>query len=242
MAYLKRAGIIFDFDDTLVYSNEQFLLAEESFSARMAELGLYDANLLNAARAQDIANVRQAGYMATECFPLALAQTYESYCGKYGRAADEEEKQGLQELGWQIYKKPPRAMEGALELLRRLRSPEGGERFLVLFTQGEQHIQRQRLNLCGMADMFDAIRIVREKNDASLRALLREQRLEPVLSWYVGNSLRHDINPAIRAGLQAVHLNIRGWSYEDEEPCGFYHSISRLEQFAELLRREEIRR
>jgi putative hydrolase of the HAD superfamily len=242
MAGLKRAGIIFDFDDTLIYSHEQFLLAEEVFVTRMKELGLFDEDLLSAVRARDIANVRRAGYMAAECFPLALAQTYESYCGKYGRKLDVSEKLLLLQLGWQPYKSPPREMAGARKLLKYLRPPEGGKRPLILFTQGEQEIQQQRLNLCNMADMFDAIKVVREKNDAALRALLEEQQLEPALTWYVGNSLRADINPAIRAGLKAVHLITAGWSYEEAEPCGFYRSISHLEQFAALLQQEEVAR
>jgi putative hydrolase of the HAD superfamily len=260
VADLKRAGIIFDFDDTLVYSHEQFLLTEQAFLARMAELGLYDDDLLSAARARDIDNVRQAGYMAAECFPMALAQTYESYCGKYGCIPDDNETRQLLLLGWQPYTSLPRDVEGARELLRRLRAPrgakqmtvgakqmtegakqmtEGAKRLLILFTQGEQEIQQQRLSLCALDHMFDIIKIVRQKNDAALKALLQEHQLEPALTWTVGNSLRADINPAIRAGLNAVHLTTAGWSYEDEEPCGFYHSISHLRQFADLLRHEE---
>ncbi|MCL1905625.1 MAG: HAD family hydrolase [Clostridiales bacterium] len=242
MAGLKQGGIIFDFDDTLVYSHEQFLLAESSFAARMSELGLYDEALLPAARERDILNVRRVGYMAAECFPLALLQTYESYCGKYGRAPDANEMRLLLLLGWQPYVNPPREMEGGRELLEHLRSPEGGGRTLILFTQGEQEIQQQRLNLCNLAGMFDVVKVSREKNDAELMALLKEQNLEPAFTWYVGNSLLHDINPAIRAGLNAVHLITGGWSYEDEKPCGPYHSISNLGQFADILHKAEVAR
>jgi len=231
----KNAAIIFDFDDTLVYSHEQFLLTEQAFAARLAELGLYDEGLLPAARVADIANVRRAGYLAADCFPLALAQTYESYCGKYGRAVDEREIQRLLALGRQPYRNRPREMEGARELLEHLRSAQGGRRFLILFTQGEQEIQQQRIDSSGFSKMFDIIKIVREKNDAALQALLQEQSLNPSLSWYVGNSPLHDINPAIRAGLNAVHLNTGGWSYENEAPCGFYYAISKLEELKKLI-------
>jgi len=236
MAVVKRAGIIFDFDDTLVYSYEQFVWAEEFFVAHMTKLGLYDEELLITARERDIANVRQAGYMAVECFPLALIQTYKSYCYKYGRAPQANEIRLLLRLGYQPFTNPPREMEGARELLRYLRSPQGGAWPLILFTQGEQEIQQQRLNLSNLGDMFEVIKIVREKNDAELLALLKEQQLEAISSWYVGNGLKHDINPAIRAGLNAVHLLTGCWSYEDEKPGGAYHSISHLGQVADLLR------
>ena len=242
MAGLKRAGIIFDFDDTLVYTYEQYLLAEKAFTARMANLGLYDEDLLTAARERDICNVRQAGYMAANCFPLALTQTYESYCGKYDRAPDANEIRLLWQLGSQPNINPPRKMEGAKKLLIYLRSGMVGPRYLILFTQGEQEIQQHRLNLCGLAKMFDAIKIVQKKSDEELWSLLAEHQLEPAISWYVGNSLRDDINPAIRAGLNAVYLDKGGWIYEREEPCGFYHSISHLEQFAALLQHAEVAR
>jgi len=238
MAGLKRAGIIFDFDDTLVYSHEQFLLAEKSFVTRMQELKLYDDDLLTNLRERDIANVRQAGYLAAECFPLAFLQTYESYCGKYNRIPNAGEMRMLLLLGWQPYINPPREMEGARELLEHLRSHESGKLHLILYTQGEPKIQQQRLNICGFFHYFDAVKIVREKNDDELQVLLQEQPLEPALTWYVGNSMRADINPAIRAGLKAVHLAVNDWSYEEEEPCGFYHSISHLEEFAVLLKNE----
>lgn len=236
MANLKRAAIIFDFDDTLVYSHEQFLLAEQTFITRLCELDLYDDGLLAMMRENDIANVQRAGYLAAVCFPQSFVQTYESYCAIYGRTADEQEKSQLMEMGWRPYLDPPRAIEGARELLNHLRVNAGDAWRLILYTQGEQEIQQQRLNLSGMADMFDAIKIVKKKNDAELQALLEEQQLEPSLSWYVGNSLRSDINPAIRAGLNAAHLTLANcWSYEDEEPCGFYHIISNLGQFMDLL-------
>ena len=239
MAGLKRAGFIFDFDDTLVYSHEQFVLAEEAFVARMKVLGLYDEELLSAARARDISNVHKAGYMAAECFPLALVQTYESYCSKYNRPPDEYEKRLLFLLGQQPYTNRPRIMEGARDLLKHLRIKYGGNRLMILFTQGEQEIQEQRLIHSGFVNIFDVIKIVRQKNDAELQALLQEQQLEPALTWNVGNSLRADINPAIRAGLNAVHLTTAGWSYENEEPCGVFHSIGHLWQFVDLLLHRE---
>ena len=242
MAELKRAGMIFDFDDTLVYAHEQFQLAEKQFALHMLELGLYDEKLLNAARERDIANVRRAGYLATDCFPTALVETYESYCAKYRRQPDAAVKRQLLLLGYQPYINPPRPLEGAKELLRQLRLSGWSKRSLILFTQGEQKIQRRRLRLSGLRGMFGVIEIVREKNDAALQALLKKQRLEPSLSWYVGNSLRHDINPAIRAGLNAVHLNTAGWSYEDEEPGGFYHSISHLGQLTAILEQAGVAR
>lgn len=234
MASLKRAGIIFDFDDTLVYSHEIFLGVQQRFCERMQQLELYDEELLADVEARDIANVSEAGFMAAECFPIALGQTYEDYCVKYGRAAETKEKESLIQLGWQVYQQAPREMEGAQGLLAQLRQCGGGYR-LLLFTQGERQIQHQRIVRSGFGDCFDAVKIVRHKNTAALETLLAEQSLDPSLSWYVGNSLRADINPAIEAGLSAVHLDVQAWRYEHETPIGHYHSINKLEQFWDLL-------
>ncbi|MCL1975008.1 MAG: HAD family hydrolase [Firmicutes bacterium] len=240
MAELKRRGIIFDFDDTLVYFHEQFLLAEQAFIATMKELALYDDDLLISLGNQDIINIRKAGYLAAKCFPLAITQTYENYCRKYCRLPKAQELSMLSQLGWQPYLKQPREMEGAQQLIEHLRSLEYSDRLLILYTQGEAEIQQKRIVSCAFTSKFDIIKIVGEKNDANLQALLMDNNLQPSLTWYIGNSLRADINPAIRAGLKAVHIRKNGWSYEEEEPYGFYYSISHLDQFADLLKKEEV--
>ena len=232
---VKRAGIIFDFDDTLVYAHELFLAAQQEFCRHMQGMGIYDEKLMSVVEKLDIDNVRSVGYMAAECFPLALGQAYEVYCAKYGRTAKTDEKGFFIRLGWQPYELRPRVMEEAHTLLTDLMTQRYGNYRLLLFTQGDIKIQQKRVAESGLANYFHAIKIVPVKNAAALISLVEEQHIEPSLSWYVGNSLRNDINPAIEAGLHAVHFDIDAWSYEHEPPCGSYHTIGGLEEFAVLL-------
>lgn len=235
MESVKQPAIIFDFDDTLVSSHQLFVQAEQQFCQRMRELGLYDDDLLTYVQEQDIANVEALGYLAYDCFARALSQTYAAYCEKSGFSPLPKEQLRFEEMGHQPYLQRPAEMPGARELLERLQADYGGYRRL-LYTQGEKWLQQWRVNECGLAPYFHAVEIVRVKDTAALKKFLQEQQVEPKLSWYIGNSLRADINPAIAVGLGAVHLDINAWSYEHEEATGAYHTISELKQFIGLLR------
>ena len=39
-----------------------------------------------------------------------------------------------------------------------------------------------------------------------------------MISWSIGNSIKSDINPALRIGMKAILLQNITWGFEDEEP------------------------
>ncbi|HWI54677.1 MAG TPA: hypothetical protein VNT57_03220, partial [Desulfobacteria bacterium] len=79
----RRKGCILDFDDTLVETTIYFDKAKERFAEKMYLLGFPVEEALDILNHFDISNVLECGGFHKECFPKALVQTYEHYCGKH---------------------------------------------------------------------------------------------------------------------------------------------------------------
>lgn len=226
--------VIFDFDDTLVHTNDVYESVRKIFYEQMIKHGcsypqkmVYD--YLNEA---DIANVNATGHLAKECFPRAMRQTYEYFCRLDGKKADEKIGVMLEKIGWSVYDIKPQWVSDARETLTALQ----GKVKLILFTQGDTDIQKKRLDNQGVLQFFEGYRITPVKNTDAYRNLLKDFQINAADSWMVGNSIRADVNPAIKAGLQAAHYQMAGWEFEIAEPCGEYRIIHKLTEVLELIK------
>ena len=108
---------------------------------------------------------------------------------------------------------------------------------LILMTKGNQAEQADKLARSGLAPFFSGVEIVAEKDPATYRQVIAHHELAPQTSWMIGNSPKSDINPALAAGLHAVHLFHKDtWVLEHAEldaPGPGQHLIE-LESFAKL--------
>lgn len=212
-----KCGVLFDFDDTLVETTVHFNAAKEKFAGIMSYHGFPAAEALEVLNRNDIRNVKQCGGFFKECFPRALGETYEYYCNIFNREIDQALKREIEDLGWQVYEQPAEPVENAGEVLESLhrRYP------LYLATRGEPSVQKARLEQSGLGRWFKKIYVLSEKNCAAYRQIALEQRIKPQLSWVVGNSMKSDINPALRAGYKSIYIHHpHTWDYEDEDPIG----------------------
>jgi putative hydrolase of the HAD superfamily len=220
---VERA-VIFDFDDTLVYTNEIFDAAKSRFYALMRERNLFDKQLPQILNNIDIANVKRAGGLCRSCFPDALRQTYLYYCRLKLQPADEKIAAACADLGWQVYKTKPTLVPGAESLLQKLK----GHYRLYLMTQGDIDSQKQRMETSGLLAYFHDYKIVKAKNKLHFQQLIKDKNIDKKGSWSVGNSLRSDINPALLAGLNAIHVQIDCWDYESTKPLAGYYQVASL--------------
>ncbi|MFX4260658.1 HAD hydrolase-like protein [Pelotomaculum propionicicum] len=220
-----KCGVLFDFDDTLVETTIHFNAAKEKFAGIMSCLDFPAEEALEVLNRNDIRNVRQCGGFFKECFPRALGETYEYYCKIFNREMDLALKKEIEDLGWQVYEQPAEPVKDAgmvLESLQR-RYP------LYLATRGELSVQEARLEQSGLARWFKKIYVLSEKNCAAYRQIALEQRLTPQSSWVVGNSMKSDVNPALRAGFKSIYIyHPHTWDYEDEEPIGGHVNVDSL--------------
>lgn len=220
-----RAGIIFDFDDTLVYTNEQFTKAKELFFQELDQLDLLIPDLAQVLDKYDIANIKAAGGFALSCFPQALADTYRYACQQKGRRADNLTAQRLANLGWKIFQQPLRRVPGAEELLKAL----GKEYPLFLLTKGDVAHQKKRVVESGLAGYFSDIAVVDQKDPACFKRLIAIHHLDAAASWSVGNSISWDLNTAFLAGLQGLLVTVtEHWDFEEGDALTVYPQVKNL--------------
>ncbi|MCL2678046.1 MAG: HAD family hydrolase [Clostridiales bacterium] len=225
-------AVLLDFDDTLVYTNSFFEEAKALFFRFMEEEGFSLENLAQTLNDFDVANTKKAGYMAKECFPLALRQTYAHCCRLRGLAAEAHKAEFCEGLGHKVFESPLILVPGAQELLRNL----SGDYALYLITQGDEETQTRRVRESGLVPWFKEICIGRVKTQGFFQDILGRHGIAPAASWSVGNSLRFDVLPALLNGMNAIHFLTPSWDFEHTEVEGRYYTAETLARCAELIR------
>jgi len=108
---------------------------------------------------------------------------------------------------------------------------------LILMTKGNHAEQADKLSRSGLAQYFCAVEIVAEKDALTYQAVMQRHGLDPKQSWMIGNSPKSDINPSLKAGLNAIFLFHKDtWILEhatlDAAPAG--QQLIELDGFASL--------
>jgi putative hydrolase of the HAD superfamily len=89
---------------------------------------------------------------------------------------------------------------------------------LILMTKGDFAEQSGKVERSGMKTYFRAVEVVAEKDTNMYRSVLRKHELPTGRTWMVGNSPKSDINPALRAGMNAIFVpHDDTWILEHEE-------------------------
>ena len=220
------AGIIWDFDDTLVETTVFFETAREKFARYMVSLGFPLDGVLETLNLKDIENVRNCGGFMKDCFPSAMAQTYHHFCKEAGSEPDQAVHRIVEDMGWWVFKQKPRPVPGAGEVLEELAA--GGWR-LFMATKGDPSVQWARIEESGLKSYFEEVYVLRDKTRREFEMIARRQDIEPRCSWVVGNSIKSDINPGMRAGFNCIYIpNQFTWQFEMEDPLGDFVTLDSL--------------
>ncbi len=226
--------LIFDLDDTLVYTHRVFMQLTERFLARMAELGFDDENVYYTLDSIDREIVESENAYVPWAFPTAMQRTYQFYCEKYFAPYDEDEAAGLVELGGSFREADYQLMPGAKPLLDSLN--EAGHR-LVLLTQGDYDVQNFKVRQHDLGQYFDEMIVVNKKTPEVYNNIMRRHGFAPKDTAVIGNSLKSEVAPALAVGARAILVTAaEGWQFEDEPVTGDYAAAQTLAEVAELLR------
>ncbi len=89
----------------------------------------------------------------------------------------------------------------------------------------------------GLKKFFAAVEVVPEKDESTYAGIIAKHGLHHERTWMVGNSPKSDINPALRAGINAVFIPHNDtWILEHEEviACAPPQKLLVLKKFTEL--------
>ena len=207
MAGISTIG--FDADDTLWQNETFFRLTEQRFTELLSEHGAHEvisARLLEAERR----NLRFYGY-GVKGFTLSMIETAVEVTNGQVSASVIAEILGF---GRQMLQNPVEALPHARETLDAL----AGRYRILLITKGDLFDQERKLAQSGLGDYFSAVEIVSDKTPGVYERIFTRHGDGPQRAVMVGNSLKSDVVPAIRAGSWGVYVpHDLTWVLEHEE-------------------------
>jgi len=232
-----RNGIIFDFDDTLVETTVFFEISRERFVQFMEGLGFPPEEVLVTLDLMDIENVSKCGAFLKECFPSAMAQTYDHFCAINAILPQPDLRREALDIGWWVFRQKPVPVKGSKDVLEAL-----GRRYdLFLATKGDPAVQWQRIEDSGLKEYFRQIYVLKNKTRQEYENIAQKNNFSGKNSWVIGNSIKSDINPGIQAGLNCIYIpNRYTWHFEMEEPVGEYLTLDSLGLVPDLLLKRDI--
>ena len=130
---------------------------------------------------------------------------------------------------------PVTVIDGAEECLKQLKK----DYRLILISKGDLFDQERKLHQSGLSALFDAVKIVSDKNPDIYEKLFKTHGQKTENAVMVGNSLKSDILPVLEVGAWAVYVPYEvTWILEQaDEPINNprYHKIDALNELPDLL-------
>ncbi len=137
------------------------------------------------------------------------------------------EIQEMIDLGKWMLSHPVEVLPNVKDVLEELKN----EFKLIMITKGDLFDQESKIARSGLADQFEDIHIVSEKDEDTYQRIFQRHKVSPRDALMVGNSLRSDILPVSKIGGHAVHIPFHvTWvleQVEDHHLNGInYHELS----------------
>ena len=204
----------FDGDDTLWRSEDYYQQANAAFAAIIGGyVDLADDRMQADMLATEQRNLELFGYGA-KGMTLSMVETAIAMTDQRISASDIHR---IVELGKAVLQHPVKLLPGMREVVEQV----AADYAVVLITKGDLFHQERKVAQSGLADLFQRIEIVSEKDAATYRRVLNEFDRQPAQFAMVGNSLRSDIEPVVRLGGWGVHLPYHvTWAHELETGLG----------------------
>jgi putative hydrolase of the HAD superfamily len=207
----SSVGIIFDGDDTLWETMPFYTEAKCEFREEMERLGFDPDQASRAFEFLDKSNVVKYGF-SKHRFSYSMTETYRSLCEQFHIEPERNIEERLKDIGYRVFTKRPILLEHTKRVLAQLHP----NYFMILATKGDYEVQQSRIEESGIAEYFHKIYILDHKTDRELKQITTECGLDISRSWAIGNSLKSDINPALKIGLKVIWIPYNTWSYEED--------------------------
>lgn len=204
-------AIIFDGDDTLWQTQILYDQAKERFYSLMNDQGFDHQTVSTKLNEIDLKNTKTFGF-SKQRFPHSMKEVYEYFCVTKSMVADPVILERVYEIGISPFQSTPQLMDDAKEVLKTLKKSFS----IYLYTGGDPDVQTSKIQELELTQYFKAIYICDRKTEIELKNILEEQSLNVDRVWMIGNSLKSDINPALRLGVKCIWVQSHTWEYDNE--------------------------
>jgi putative hydrolase of the HAD superfamily len=216
----------FDADDTLWHNETHYHATQKKF------LDLLDGDeaLAKTLTATKIKNLKSYGF-GIKGTTLSMIET------AIAAGASSSTVAQIIEIGHEMLAHPVEIFPHVHETLQALRQ----DFKLLLITKGDIFEQERKIAASGLADYFEAIDIVSDKNMDTYDRIFTRHGAGPAKSMMIGNSLKSDVIPMIKAGGHGVHVPFElTWEFERVDPPEEhprFHVAEDLRQVAGIINR-----
>ncbi|MCP3935979.1 MAG: HAD family hydrolase [Actinomycetia bacterium] len=186
-----------DADDTLWHHERYFSGVQETVRELLSpyvSAEVLDERLL----ATERRNLKVFGY-GVKGFGLSLIETAIEVTE--GRVSSRE-IEAMLELVRELMTHPIDLLPGVAEALDRV----GGRFELALVTKGDLFHQEAKIAASGLAERFEHVAIVSEKDRSTYEGLFTSWGVQPDSIAMVGNSISSDVEPVLEAGARAAYV------------------------------------
>jgi putative hydrolase of the HAD superfamily len=227
--------VAFDGDDTLWHSESHFVDAHERFCALIGPYVSDRALLDEQVVATERENLALYGYGA-KAFTLSLIETAITVTDA---RITSDEIRAILDIGKGLLEHPVELLDGVEDVVTEL---AGTGRRLIVVTKGDLFHQEAKVAGSGLAERFDRVEIVSEKNADTYRRVMAAVDVAPDGFLMIGNSVRSDVLPVVELGAHAAHLPyVYTWELEvvpdaDAARQGF-HELSSIRELPALIER-----
>jgi FMN phosphatase YigB (HAD superfamily) len=233
----KKILLCFDLDDTLIDDNFKFeitfcdciktiLLAFETRAPQIDDV-LQQARELDNEKMSTWPSMKK--YMPDRLLSTWL-ETYQTLCAKHNIEVKEHVNLILEGLVKQNFEPPYYIIPGAIETLTSLFEDDRYE--MQIITAGNSTIQNKKLSTTSLSKFFSNINVVPDGDKYSVLEKL-SQGYDKKDIYMIGNSLSSDINQALKAGVNAIHIPRGSWHQFKAEPL--HNNFKTLSDISELV-------
>jgi putative hydrolase of the HAD superfamily len=229
----RQLVVAIDGDDTLWHNETLFVATHDKLRDLLLPYidkpaGEVDTMLLGFERR----NLSLYGY-GIKGFTLSMIETAIEITD--GRIAANDIRR-LLDFGRHMLSHPVALIDGVTEVIGELKA--AGHK-VWLITKGDLFDQEAKIARSGIADLFDHIEIVSEKDDATYQRVLDRQGVAAADFVMAGNSVRSDVLPVLAIGGRAFHVPYQvTWAHElvHPDPSGEIVMLESLRELPGMLR------
>lgn len=183
--------ILFDADDTLWHDSHYFQKLQNFVVDAASKIGITEDNLMSILTR----NMKLAG-MGEKNYTIALLKTVEELPFETSFTSDLQVQIDL------FLDHPVELFDNVETILSKLAFAQR-----ILLTKGRYNEQIRKVIKSQLLNAFDNIIVLDKKNSKNLKALLELFNLIPADCLLIGNSLRHDIIPAVENSISCIWYN-----------------------------------
>ena len=210
--------IAFDADDTL-WVNEPYFREAEAEYCRVLRRFAQPQEIIDTLYQTELKNLAPYGYGA-KAFTLSLMETAIGFSNRGEQEGIEplkpSEMEEVIKIGTSLINVPMEVLPGVRRLLEKLQ--DAGRYQLVVATKGDLLDQNRKLKRSGLAEHFNQVEVMYDKNEETYLSLLKKLECRPEEFLMIGNSMKSDVLPVLNIGGYAVYIPFHStWEHEKVE-------------------------